>query len=167
MAIVKIMSRLGFALLVMTSTAAVSAEGDLYWAVSGAAEYIGDNKSAYRVSTYGAAWDFSSAEEAEEAALEACQQRVPDPWNDERWLYGGCNKPYAYSNSCFAIIKEIIHDEYLGTVVQYNMVPEVLLSRAEAEAAAARRVAHIVGNRGYGGRYETAEIELIECAGVE
>ena len=105
---------------------------------------------------------FPSAEEATEAALKACQEHVPDPWNERKWLYGGCYSYDRRSNSCFAIIKEIVHDEELGAVVQYRRLDG--RSRAQTQAAAARRVAEISNTRH---RRETAEIELIECAGVE
>ena len=161
----KMMSSLGLALLAMASTTAASEErGSRWWAVSVAVEriYLGNEWASQRVSTYGAAWDFPSAEKAAEAALKACQEHVPDPWNERRWLYGGCKIYTARSNSCFAIIKEIIHTEDLGTVVQYGVLDR--RSRAQTQAAAARRVARIANTRH---RRETAEIELIECAGVE
>ena len=71
MKVVKNMCRLGLVLLVLTSTAAASAEGGLYWAYADAITlYPNEDWHKYPYA-YGAAWNFPSLEEAEEAAVEA------------------------------------------------------------------------------------------------
>lgn len=163
MEIVKSMSRMGHVLLVLTSTTAAAAEGGPYWAVATAWEVRGET-GLFHLSTYGAAWDFASLEEAERAAMETCGKHVPDSWNSRRWMHGGCNISATGNNSCFAILSRDSHDRF-GTVTAYGVLGEGYPSSAEAEAAAKREAADTFINSP-GTILDVGIIELVECAGV-
>ena len=67
-----LIATLSLALLVLTGTAAASAEGDRYWAYADATTpYVEEASNGYPYA-YGAAWNFPSLEEAEEAAVRSC-----------------------------------------------------------------------------------------------
>ena len=163
MEIIKNMSRLGLVLLLLMSTTVASAENDLYWAVAKAYETTG--KPGYiRVSTYGAAWNFPSLEEAEKAAMEACRKRTPDEWNKRRWPRGGCEIGNYGKNSCFYIIRTDTDDKYLGKFTGFGASSESYPSRAEAEAAA-KRSADSFTNVSH--RIVKDTVELVKCSGVQ
>ena len=159
MKIVTSMSRLGLVLLVLTSAAAASAEGDSYWAVAMKDEELVDELGYKhrRSSAYGAAWNFASLEEAEQAALEACGKQDADP-------HGGCYISLTGKDSCFVVANLIFHNAYVGTYTGFaDWGPFPSRTVAEAETDAIRSVVY----RDSYGTFETANIETIECAGVQ
>ena len=68
------------------------------------------------------------------------------------------------NNSCFAIIRVVAHDKYVGTYVAYGVLWSYP-SRAEAEAAAKRSAADTSTNVP-DMVVEIGTIDLVECAGV-
>ena len=160
MEIVKSIAGLGLVLLVLTSTAAASAEGDLYWAVSHGCEDVRepDGYALFPLCrTYGAAWGFASLEDAEAAAVAECRkQKQPN----QRCTIAGAGK-----SSCFFIRRlDGIH----GGAGPWTSFTEFgpYSSRAEAQAAAKRDVdTHPYEDSQNTGMVAT--IELVECAGVE
>ena len=155
MKVVKNMCRLGLVLLVLTSTAAASAEGGLYWAYADAITlYPNEDWHKYPYA-YGAAWNFPSLEEAEEAAVEACRRQVSDPQ--------GCHVTKTDKNSCFGVIKSVInYGKRWGTVTRFDPTWGYP-SRAEAQAGTERYAAEDPHNM----NVVPSTVEMVECAGVE
>ncbi len=157
MKVVKNMCRLGLVLLILTSTAAASAEGGLWWAV--ATDVFQFKNSLWAgPQSYGAAWNFPSREKAEEAAFEACGRESPR---------GACNTlASSGKNSCFFVLRRISDDKYLGRYTLFGVSgSEGHPSRAEAEAAAKRSAADTYTNVP-DVIHHVGTIELIECSGV-
>ena len=157
MEIIKSMSTLGLVLLVLTSTAAASAEGGSYWAVAlKEEELIGEyGYIRPRVSAYGAAWNLASLEEAKKAAMKECDK------NDAN---GECFISYTGKDSCFMVVNILFRTVYWGTYTAFaDFGP--YLSRAEAEEAEMyeRRTVGKFAN----GTHEYANTELVECSGVQ
>ena len=151
MKIVKSFCRLGLVLLVLTSTAAASAEGDLWWAVATEHNPYGPDH------IYGAAWDFASLAEAEKAALEECGKL--------RRAERKCFIEATGKSSCFFIRRVDGIHQGAGPWTSFS-VEGPYHSRAEAKAAAR----HDVDTYPYEDSQNTgmvATIELVECAGVE
>ena len=151
MKIVRSMSRLGLVLIVLTSTAAASAEGDLYWAVSHGCEDVreADGYALFPLCrTYGAAWGFASLEEAEAAAVAECRKQGR-----------GCGIPYSGKNSCFGVLKLIRRHVYIGTHTVFSSHEYASRAEATAELGRVSRDAH--------GTAEVVGVELAECPGAE
>ena len=151
MEIVKSMSGLGLLQIVLASAAAVSEEGDLYWAVSHGCEDVRepDGYALFPLCrTYGAAWGFASLEEAEAAAVAEC-------WKQGR----GCGIPYSGKNSCFGVLKLIRRHVYIGTHTVFSSHEYGSRAEATAELGRVSRDAH--------GTYEVVGVELAECPGVQ
>ena len=168
--LLKSMSRLGLVLLVLTSTAAASAEGDLWWAFAEVGIALGDTGYYRDGAAYGAAWNFPSREEAEKAALEACaKEDVPHPsWSRphvDALQYKGCAVRKSGKNSCFAVVKYVTHDKYWGTYTGFGYVGSYP-SHAETEAEAKRGAADTYSNDS-GVIQIVGSVELVECSGVE
>ena len=163
MEIIKSMSCLGLALLVLMSTTIASAEDDLYWAVAQAYESIG--KTGFIIaSNYGAAWNYPSLEDAEKAAMEACRKRTPDERNKKRWPRGGCEIWKSGKNSCFYIIRRDTDDKYLGKFTGFGVSSESYPSRAVAEAAAKRNADSFTNDPH---QIVKDSVELVKCSGVQ
>ena len=163
MKIIKSMRSLSIVLLVLMSTTTASAGDDLHWAVAHAFESIG--KTGYiRASTYGAAWNFPSREEAEKAAMEACRKRTLDQWNKRRWPRGGCEIRRSDKNSCFYIIRRDHDDKYLGKFTGFGVSSESYPSRALAEAAAKRNADSFTNNPH---DIVNDTVEMVKCSGVQ
>ena len=169
MGIVKSITRLSLVSLVLAGVPAGAAEGDRYWAVATAWGIIGPEGGfqAAAQTTWGAAWDYASLEEAREAAMASCRKHVPDPWNSRRWAHDGCKHGKSGKNSCFAIVRAVTHDKVYGTYRAFGVLGKGYPSRAAAEAAARRRAADTFTNDPERVRHEVGTIELVECAGVE
>ena len=152
---IKSMGGLGLVLLVLSGTAAASAEGGSYWAVTSGYEPIGGFGHIYPA-VYGAAWNFPSPEDAEDAAMEQCRKHTPEI---------GCEVTGNGENSCFAIIRTVWHDRHLGTNTSFGWSGPYS-SRAEAKADATLAAADAYSNNP-----DVIDIvgsvELVECAGVQ
>ena len=148
MKIIKSMSTLGLVLLVLTSTAAASAEGGPWWAV---AEGVAHGRNDGIYSAYGAAWDYPSEQEAIEAAMKTCKK------------HGNCWYHRTGRNSCFVIDYSVARysTDPSDTRRETGYRTEVgLFSRAEAEARA-----ELIAQNKFAD--ESVSIELVECAGVD
>ena len=139
-------------LLVLTSTAAASAEEGPYWSVAVVDSYG-------LPSVYGAAWNFASLQEAEEAALEECQKRADK----------GCHIERGGQASCFFVGRTDGHHKGSGRYTGF-WVSEPYPSRAEAGAGAERRIAenYAFHQSEHSQHWSIVfTIELVECAGIE
>ncbi|MDE0210534.1 MAG: DUF4189 domain-containing protein, partial [Boseongicola sp.] len=152
---IKSMGRLGLVLLVLSGTAAASAEDGPYWAVAQGYEPIGEIGPIYPA-VYGAAWNFASPEDAENAAMEQCRKHTPER---------GCEVSLSGENSCFAIIRVVWHDRHLGSYTSFGGLGPSS-SRAEANADATLAAADAYSNNPYVIDI-VGTVELVECAGVQ
>ena len=151
---------LSLVLFVLTSTAATSVKGDLYWAVVTDVFLLPDDPSGAAPQYYGAAWNFASREEAEEAAFQTCGRQSHR---------GGCNTlASSGKNSCFFVLKwNITYKNYSGTHTTFGVSrSEGYPSKAAVEAAAKRIAADNSYTNEFGTTYK-GSIDLVECAGVE
>ena len=137
------------------------AEAGSYWAVAMNEEdvYSHGDPIFTQATAYGSAWNYPTAEEAKERALEECRKRGA----------GRCYYVADGKDSCFAIFYVInyFHDFRYGTKVTFtslSVAGDLIYSHgSRAEAVAATKGPW---NSSYGPT-NFQKLEMVECSGVD